>query len=273
MTDIAISACGNLLRAPRIPRCPWQLPQLVKDKRWRWLRGASVGVFLAMALTSVPRPLAIPHLATLSLTIPRLGTTPVGAEWNMADIATRWATGSGVAVGARLGGRVVADHKQPIVGKVVADERGGIVDKIRERYHIAPQAASLVVGKAFAAAKRQHLDPFLLLAVVGVESRFNPYAISKSGAVGLTQTLPSAHRQEIAKLRSNGWTLIDAEANLDMGATILARCLGRSHGNRAAGLQCYNGSSADRERHYSKRVLKLYEDFRPAGATLLAQAR
>lgn len=137
-----------------------------------------------------------------------------------------------------------------------------LADRISQRYQIAPQAALLLVQQSDRAARAHQIDPVLLMAVVAVESRFNPYVVSRVGAIGLTQTLPSAHPIKIQTMRDQGGSLINPKDNLHMGATILAEYLKMSHGNRVQALQRYNGALKDREARYAHKVLRVYDFLR-----------
>ena len=56
-----------------------------------------------------------------------------------------------------------------------------------------------MVGAAYRAAREVGLDPLLVLAVISVESRFNPIAESVMGAKGLMQIIPKYHRGEAGR--------------------------------------------------------------------------
>ncbi|MGB5585364.1 MAG: transglycosylase SLT domain-containing protein, partial [Gammaproteobacteria bacterium] len=66
-------------------------------------------------------------------------------------------------------------------------------------------------------AVRVDLPPELVIAVIEIESRFDTFAISKSGAQGLMQVMPF-WLDEIGHPEDN---LVDMETNLRMGCTIL----------------------------------------------------
>lgn len=83
------------------------------------------------------------------------------------------------------------------------------------------------------------LDPDLVLAVIQVESDFNPYAISGVGARGLMQVMPFWLKR-IGKPSDN---LFHVQTNLRYGCTILKYYLDQAHGNVARGLALYNGSN------------------------------
>jgi len=130
-----------------------------------------------------------------------------------------------------------------------ADQLAGIVAK---RYRVAGNAASQVVHAAFAEGRRYGLDPMLILAVIAVESRFNPFAASEQGALGLMQVVPRFHKDKIA---DDGMpSMLHPEANIAVGVRILKDAILRG-GSDAAGLQLYNGSFDDETQAYANRVL------------------
>ncbi len=92
-------------------------------------------------------------------------------------------------------------------------------------------------------ATRAKLPPELVLAVIEVESNFNPYAISRVGARGLMQVMPF-WLKEIGK---PGDSLFRMQTNLRYGCTILKFYLDKEKGNTVRALARYNGSLGRRE--------------------------
>ncbi len=80
--------------------------------------------------------------------------------------------------------------------------------------------------------------PQLVLAVIDVESAFDPFAVSSAGAVGLMQVMPFWPNQLGLSTRD----LIDVELNIRMGTSILAYYLDREKGDYRRALGRYNGS-------------------------------
>jgi soluble lytic murein transglycosylase-like protein len=80
--------------------------------------------------------------------------------------------------------------------------------------------------------------PQLVLAVIDVESAFDPFAVSYAGAVGLMQVMPF-WPSELGLERSD---LIDIDLNVRMGTSILAYYLERERGDYRRALARYNGS-------------------------------
>lgn len=81
----------------------------------------------------------------------------------------------------------------------------------------------------------------LLLALTHQESRFNPNAVSPTGARGLTQVLPSTARSPGFGIAPNTAALTDPEANMAFGASYLGAMQKRYKGDNAAALVAYNG--------------------------------
>jgi soluble lytic murein transglycosylase-like protein len=101
-------------------------------------------------------------------------------------------------------------------------------------------------------AKRARIEPELVLSVIQVESNFNPYAISRAGAIGLMQVMPF-WLKEIGK---PGDSLFSPHTNLRYGCTILRYYLDKEKGNRVRALMRYNGT---RERRYPAQVYKVFD--------------
>lgn len=104
-------------------------------------------------------------------------------------------------------------------------------------------------------AARSGLDPQLVLSVITVESKFNKYAISKTGAVGFMQIMPFWVKQIGAKDHN----LLDAQTNIRYGCTILKHYMELEHGNLYYALGRYNGSRG--KNTYPNLVLNAYNKY------------
>ncbi len=102
-------------------------------------------------------------------------------------------------------------------------------------------------------ATRAGLDPEVVLAVIEIESHFDPYAVSRAGAQGIMQVMPF-WKNEIGRPDDN---LIDTVTNLRYGCTILKYYLDKEQGRLADALARYNGSYG--EYWYAEKVLVAWE--------------
>ena len=87
-------------------------------------------------------------------------------------------------------------------------------------------------------ATRANLRPELVLALIEVESRFDRFAISHAGALGLMQVMPF-WLKEIGRPKDN---LFDIRTNLRMGCTILRYYMDKEKNDLTNALARYNGS-------------------------------
>ncbi|MGA1729113.1 MAG: lytic transglycosylase domain-containing protein [Steroidobacteraceae bacterium] len=136
--------------------------------------------------------------------------------------------------------------------------------RLRQRPHdlrlgddLAAAARQIVTAVHCEASKHSSLRdrPHLVLAVIDVESAFNPFAVSHAGAVGLMQVMPFWPSQ----LGLERPDLIDVELNIRMGTSILAYYLDKESGDYRRGLARYNGSLGRRQ--YPDRVLNRLERY------------
>jgi len=93
------------------------------------------------------------------------------------------------------------------------------------------------------------LPPGLVMAVMAVESRFDRWAVSSSGAVGLMQVMPFWPE----KLGMRRYELTHVAPNVHMGCAILRYYMGYEHNDVRKALARYNGSPGKRD--YPDRVL------------------
>jgi soluble lytic murein transglycosylase-like protein len=130
-------------------------------------------------------------------------------------------------------------------------ELTAVANAVAKKYRIAPEATLGLLATAYREGRRLGLDPLLIVAVIAVESRFNPIAESGFGAKGLMQVIPGYHKEYVA---AAGGDPIDPHANIRLGALVLREYIRRG-GTEVAGLQLYNGSSDDPTGAYAAKVL------------------
>lgn len=124
---------------------------------------------------------------------------------------------------------------------------------LSKRYRLALEPTASFVGAAHRAAEEVGLDPLLLLAVMAVESRFNPIAQSVMGAKGLMQVIPKYHMHVVSR-HGGEQAMLEPDVNILVGAHILKDYIRRT-GSLEAGLQFYNGSLWDESTQYAAKVI------------------
>jgi len=123
------------------------------------------------------------------------------------------------------------------------------------------------------ACSRHGVDPALVHAIVKVESDFNPYALSRKGAMGLMQLMPQT------AIDMNVHNIFNPHENVDGGVRYLRYLIDRYDGNLTLALAAYNaGESAVKKwgtippfpetQNYVQRILRLY-----SGAGITATPR
>ncbi len=119
---------------------------------------------------------------------------------------------------------------------------------LSKKYRVAPEPLSALVAEAYEVGRLTKLDPTLILAVMAVESGFNPFAQSHVGAQGLMQVMTRVHT---AKYESFGGALaaFDPVTNLRVGVKVLQECIARA-GSVEGGLRHYVGA-AEGEQGYA----------------------
>ena len=128
-----------------------------------------------------------------------------------------------------------------------------VVDYIAHRYRVSAMAVTPLIRTARDAAESAGLDPLLVVAVIGVESGFNPYSESVVGAQGLMQVIGKYHPEKLGPDADRS-TLLDPEANIQIGVQVLKESIRRA-GNVQAGLQQYAGAGDDADQVYASKVL------------------
>ena len=127
-----------------------------------------------------------------------------------------------------------------------------VANAVARRYRISLEATRELVGTAYREGKVIGVDPLLIIAVMAVESRFNPIAQSDGGAIGLMQVIPRFHADKFDV--AHGKSMLDPRTNIELGARVLKDYIRRG-GTDVAGLQLYNGASADAGNGYANKVL------------------
>ena len=130
-----------------------------------------------------------------------------------------------------------------------------LVQAIRSKYRIAAEPLNAIVLEVFDLASRSSLEPTLILAVIGIESNFNPFANSPLGAKGLMQVVPDVHAEQFAPYGGT-MAIFDPKTNLRIGVKILKQCIDLT-GKLEEGLRLFKAGeySLSLESDYIARVL------------------
>jgi hypothetical protein len=125
--------------------------------------------------------------------------------------------------------------------KALPRQQAAVAHWLSRRYKVAPEPVGRLVQEAWHIGQRVGLDPTLILAVMAVESSFNPFAQSPVGAQGLMQVMTRIHDD---KYEAFGGTraAFDPITNLRVGVQVLKECIARA-GGLEGGLRHYVGAA------------------------------
>ena len=124
---------------------------------------------------------------------------------------------------------------------------------VANRYRVSQTVAFDLVEHAHRVGRDLQLDPLLIIAVISIESRFNPIAESVKGAKGLMQIIPKYHTDKLQEF-GGVESVFDPETNIQVGALILKEYI-RLTGNIGIALQMYAGALSDQEDQYTNKVM------------------
>lgn len=147
---------------------------------------------------------------------------------------------------------VVADPKDP-----APREQKWVTNWLSKRYRVAGEATNMLVSATYNTAREVKIDPLLVLAVMAIESGFNPFAESPVGAQGLMQVMSKVHHDKFQPL-GGVKAALNPVANIKVGATILKEYVSRG-GSVESGLKMYVGAAAfQNDAGYGYKVLAEY---------------
>jgi len=136
---------------------------------------------------------------------------------------------------------------------ISARQQALVATYLARRYRVAQEPVGQLVKAAFQTGRDVGLDPLLLLAVMAIESGFNPYAESGVGAQGLMQVMAKVHSDKLQYF-GGPRAALDPLANIKVGALVLKDCIARG-GSLPGGLRLYNGSTSTDDGGYSAKVM------------------
>lgn len=237
------------------------------------LSAMMVGVCVAFA---VPAPLDAAESVDADTVRPTL--MPDGTEAVAASADTSVAVSSSAADRLRNDPvqRAPVQAAGPLPPIRLSKDERAIARYIARSYRVANESIERFVHYAFKAAREFRLDPHLVLAVMAVESSFDPDAQSSAGAQGLMQVLTRVHTNRFEPFGGPqaAW---DPLTNIKVGASILSEYVKR-YGDVAGGLKAYVGAALmESDGGYGDKVMSRQAEFdsvvRPKPAvTLQAKA-
>ena len=120
-------------------------------------------------------------------------------------------------------------------------QQAAVAQWLSRRYRVAPEPISRLVQEAWHVGAKAGLDPMLILAIMAVESSFNPFAQSSVGAQGLMQVMTTVHDEKYTAF-GGVHAAFDPVTNLRVGVQVLKECITRA-GSLEAGLRFYVGAA------------------------------
>lgn len=200
---------------------------------------------------------AKPELADRALVWVGLGPDRVADDVDYPVLALALLPPAAVAV-AETEAAIVTPAKAVDANEELRRQQQRVANWIARRYKVANDATQMFVTTAYQTARELKLDPLLILSVMAIESRFNPFAESPAGAQGLMQVMSHVHRDKFEPLGGIEAAL-NPVANIKVGSRILKEYVTRG-GSVEAGLKMYVGAAAlQTDFGYGAKVLAEYE--------------
>lgn len=129
-----------------------------------------------------------------------------------------------------------------------------VADFFEKKYNLDRAKIEEYVSNTILIAKEVNIDPVLLLAVISVESNFNPNTKSHAGAEGLMQVMTSVHKDKYAIFGGTS-EATKPEVNIRVGAYILKYLIATA-GSLRNGLKYYVGAAnAEDDGGYADKVM------------------
>lgn len=179
-------------------------------------------------------------LLALSTVLTEAGRTRLEGWWTIVTSASEKPAANGLFTNASA--------------SALSPEQARTARWIARRYRVALAPIEQIVQHAFESGSQFRVDPYLVLAVIAVESRFNPVAESSVGAKGLMQVMPHVHSDKFLALGGLDMALAPS-ANIQVGTAIIREYLDRFRTLEAA-LLAYVGVGADGVSAYPEKVFR-----------------
>jgi len=152
---------------------------------------------------------------------------------------------------------VASDRATAADPKELPKQQAAVAFWLSKKYRVAPEPISALVSEAYSIGARFKLDPTLILAVMAIESGFNPFAQSHVGAQGLMQVMTKVHSDKYQSFGGQ-FAAFDPLANLRVGVKVLNDCI-RMAGSIEGGLKYYVGAAnMETDGGYASKVMAEY---------------
>jgi soluble lytic murein transglycosylase-like protein len=125
--------------------------------------------------------------------------------------------------------------------KDLPKEQAAVAFWLSKKYRVAAEPLSVLVAEAYEIGQRSKIDPTLILAIMAIESSFNPFAQSAVGAQGLMQVMTRVHTDKYQYFGGH-FAAFDPVSNLRVGVKVLQECIARA-GSVEGGLRHYVGAA------------------------------
>lgn len=165
-----------------------------------------------------------------------------------------WLQARQIMLGVQEAPPEMADRATAADPKDLPKQQASVAFWLSKKYRVAPEPLSALVAEAYDLGARTKLDPTLILAIMAIESGFNPFAQSAMGAQGLMQVMTKVHGDKYENFGGQ-FAAFDPVANLRVGVKVLQECIARA-GSLEGGLRHYVGAAnLDGDGGYTVKVL------------------
>jgi soluble lytic murein transglycosylase-like protein len=138
--------------------------------------------------------------------------------------------------------------------KGLSKSQAAVTYWLSRRYRVSPEPVAALVTEAWAVGERSQIPPTLLLAIMAIESKFNPFTAGTQGAMGLMQIDPEARAMELAPFGGR-LAVFDPVTNLRVGARHLQDLILQSETIEEALRQYAAASGQTEDGPYVEKVL------------------
>ena len=156
--------------------------------------------------------------------------------------------------------------------KDLPKEQAAVAYWLSKKYRVAPEPLAALVAEAYDIGGRAKIDPTLILAIMAIESSFNPFAQSSVGAQGLMQVMTRVHTDKYQNFGGH-FAAFDPVTNLRVGVKVLQECIARA-GSVEGGLRHYVGAAnlVD-DGGYASKVMAEYDRLRQVASGRTVQTQ